>query len=133
MSISKVMTTRLISVTPTDNLERMYEILRKLPIHHILVVEEGRLLGIVSDRDVLRRVSPFLNTKSEQPRDRFTLQRQASQIMTPVPATIKVTQGIRQAAKLMLEKNVGLLPVVDEEGLLIGVLSWKDVLRFIVE
>lgn len=133
MSIAKVMTTRLISVKATDTVGRMFEILEKLPIHHLLVVEDGHLLGVVSDRDVLRNISPFANTKAEEAKDRFTLQRQAKQIMNKNPATVKVNQGIREAAAIMLERNATLLPVLDEDGdLLIGVLSWKDVMRFIV-
>jgi acetoin utilization protein AcuB len=134
MSIAKIMSTRLISVSRHDTVGRMHEILEKLPIHHLLVVEDGHLLGLVSDRDVLRNISPFANTKAEDAKDRFTLQRQAHQIMNSTPATIKVCQGIRDAASIMVENNVGLLPVLDEnEDLLIGVLSWKDVMRFIVD
>lgn len=133
MSIAKIMSTRLITVVRNDSVGRMYEIFQKLPIHHILVVEDGHLYGLVADRDVLRCVSPFINTKAEEAKDRFTLTRQAHQIMNSNPVTIEVNQGIREAAALMLEHKVGLLPVTNSDDLLIGVLSWKDVLRFIVD
>lgn len=127
------MTTRLITVAPGDTIGKMNEMFTKLPIHHILVVENEKLVGIVSDRDVLRNVSPFVNTKAEEPKDSFTLTRQAHQIMNKHPATIRVDRPVREAGKLMLEKKVSLLPVVDDAEQLIGVLSWKDVMRFIVE
>ncbi|MDO6424230.1 CBS domain-containing protein [Saccharophagus degradans] len=133
MSIKKMMTTRLITVSPTDTVGRLSEIFAKLPIHHVLVVEADKLIGVVSDRDVLRNISPFVNTKAEEAKDTFTLTRQAKQIMSKKPVTIRVDRPVREAGKLMLEKKVSLLPVVDENEQLIGVLSWKDVMRFIVE
>ncbi len=133
MSIQKMMTTKLISVAPTDTVGRMNEILSKLPIHHLLVVEEGELVGVVSDRDVLRCMSPFVNTHVEDEKDRFTTQRMAKQIMTRDPVTINVSEGILSAARSMLDNKVSLLPVVNDQGTLIGVLSWKDVLRFLIE
>ena len=133
MSIKKMMTTRLITVSPTDTVGRLSEIFAKLPIHHVLVVEEDKRIGVVSDRDVLRNISPFVNTKAEEAKDTFTLSRQAKQIMSKKPVTIRVDRPVREAGKLMLETKVSLLPVVDENEQLIGVLSWKDVMRFIVE
>ncbi|MBU2984112.1 CBS domain-containing protein [Saccharophagus degradans] len=133
MSIKRMMTTRLITVSPTDTVGRLSEIFAKLPIHHVLVVEADKLIGVVSDRDVLRNISPFVNTKAEEAKDTFTLTRQAKQIMSKKPVTIRVDRPVREAGKLMLEKKVSLLPVVDENEQLIGVLSWKDVMRFIVE
>lgn len=133
MSIKKMMTTRLITVSPTDTVGRLSEIFAKLPIHHVLVVEADKLIGVVSDRDVLKNISPFVNTKAEEAKDTFTLSRQAKQIMSKKPVTIRVDRPVREAGKLMLEKKVSLLPVVDENEQLIGVLSWKDVMRFIVE
>lgn len=133
MSIVKMMTTRLITVSPEDTVGRMYEILEKLPIHHLMVVEDGHLMGVVSDRAVLRNISPFVFTKAAEAKDNFTLTRKAHQIMDKKPVTISVNKGIRDAARLMLETKVALLPVVDEDDVLVGVLSWKDVMRFIVD
>ncbi len=133
MRLSEIMTTRLISITRKDNVLRAYQILEKLPIHHILVVEEGQLLGIISDRDVLRHVSPYLNTPHESKRDKERMLEPAENIMTQNPITISVSSAIREAAKLMVKNNISLLPVVDSTNTLIGVISWKDVLRYLAE
>lgn len=132
MSIQRMMTSKLISVSPQDTVGRMNEILDKLPIHHILVIENKKLVGIVSDRDILKALSPFAGTKVENPRDVFTTNRQAHQIMAPQPITLHIDAGIREAARVMLEYKVSLLPIVDSEENLLGVLSWKDVLRFLI-
>lgn len=127
------MTTRLISITRKDPVLRAHQILQKLPIHHILVVEEGQLLGIISDRDVLRHVSPYLNTPHETKRDKERMLEPAESIMTKNPITIPVSNGVREAARLMVKNNISLLPVVDASNTLIGVISWKDVLRYLAD
>ena len=133
MILSEIMTTRLISITRKDSVLRAYKILQKLPIHHILVVEEGHLLGIISDRDVLKYVSPYLNTPQETKRDKERMLEPAESIMTSKPITIPVSKGVREAARLMVKNNISLLPVVDSSNTLIGVVSWKDVLRYLAD
>lgn len=132
MALTDLMTKNLITVEPEDSIEQLYNIFNSTPIHHILVVEGSKLLGIVSDRDVLKSVSPFVNTKAEEPKDRFTLNRKARQIMNASPITINETDSIILAAKTLLDNKVSLLPVVDENQIIKGVLSWKGVMKHIV-
>lgn len=133
MPIKDVMSTKLITVTPDEQLGRLQVIIEKTHIHHILVVENGALAGIISDRDVLRNISPFTNTGFEAPRDSSILKMKASQIMTKNPTTISQDASIREAGKIILEMKVGLLPAIDSKGMLVGVISWKDVLRFAIK
>ena len=133
MSIQRMMSTKLITVSPTDTVGRMHQIFSKLPIHHLLVMEGSKLTGIVSDRDVLRCLSPFVNTGAEDAKDTFTANRQAHQIMNTNPITLLATSNIRAAARTMLDHGISLVPITDDHGIVIGVLSWKDVLRFLVE
>lgn len=133
MAIAKIMTRNLITVSPDDTIEKMEKILNKLPIHHLLVVENNQLLGVVSDRDVLKVLSPYLNTKVQTEKDLFTLTRKAHQIMSRELITIRPSATIQEAARCLIDNNVSLLPVTNEEGEPVGVLSWKDVMRFIVD
>ncbi|MFT7559057.1 MAG: acetoin utilization protein AcuB [Flavobacteriales bacterium] len=133
MAISDIMTTRLITVTPTETAGRMYVIFEKLSIHNLLVVEDGHLLGVVAQSEVMKTISPFANTKVESDKYRFTTNRQAQQMMQKKPPTIQVNRAILEAAETMLKHNTGVLPVLNRDELLVGVLSWKDVLRYIVK
>jgi acetoin utilization protein AcuB len=133
MAVDKIMTTGLITVSPEHNVEHMQNLLNSHAIHHLLVVENGSLLGVISDRDILRIISPFVNTKVESEKDRFTLTRKAHQIMRRKPITIKASASLRDAARSLVENKISLLPVVDEAENLVGVLSWKDVMRYIME
>lgn len=133
MAVDKIMTTKLITVSSHDTVEHMQNLLSSHPIHHLLVVDGGVLAGVISDRDILRITSPFLKTKAESRRDRATLSLKASQIMRRRPITIKANASLREAARSLVENKVSLLPVMNDEDALVGVLSWKDVMRYIME
>lgn len=132
MAVVDIMTKKLITVTPDTSVKKMQEIFDKYPIHHLLVLDKDKLVGIIDDRDILRVTSPYLNTKFESDKDLFTLTRKAHQLMETNPATIKPSASIQEAARSLIENNVNLLPVTDGKKKAIGVLSWKDVMRFIM-
>ncbi|MFL0809680.1 MAG: CBS domain-containing protein [Agarilytica sp.] len=133
MPVSDIMTTRIIHVSPEDSVGHMQTLLRDNKIHHLLVLQEGKLVGVVSDRDILRIVSPFINTTAETQKDVFTLGRTARQLNLRPPITIQATASIRKAASDFLENGISLLPVINEAGDVVGVLSWKDVLRYLID
>ncbi len=133
MSIANIMSSKLITVSPTTTVEVMQTLLDANPIHHLLVVDDGKLVGVVSDRDILKIISPYLKTQLETNKDLFTLTRTAKQLMAQNLVTISPKASIRAAARCLVENKVSLLPVVNDEGEAIGVVSWKDVLRFIME
>lgn len=132
MPVADIMTKKLISVSPRETVKKMREVFGKYPIHHILVIDKGKLVGIIDDRSILKITSPYIGTKFESEKDLFTLTRQAHQLMTPDPISILPSVSIQEAARSLIKNNVDLLPVVDEYGKATGVLSWKDVMRFIM-
>jgi acetoin utilization protein AcuB len=131
MPIADIMTRKLITIAPDLAISELQPMFRQFDIHHLLVVEEGRLVGVVSDRDVLRNVSPFVHTLAEDKKDSFTLTRKAHQIMSTQLVTVESTAGIRSACERLLNGGVSLLPIVDN-GKLVGVVSWKDLLRYFI-
>ncbi len=133
MSVAKIMTRKVLRIGMDDTLETMHEIFQKHKFHHLLVVEEDKLVGVISDRDLLKEVSPFLNTLSEDYRDKQTLRKKAHQIMTRKAISVDGSTTIEDAAKILLRKNISCLPVLTPEGKIEGILSWKDLLRFNVE
>ncbi len=133
MAVNDIMTKSLITVNPDTTVKEMQETLNSNNIHHLLVSDQGKLVGIVSDRDILRIISPYLNTRVETEKDLYTLTRTASQLMKKQPITITESTSIRDAARSLIENKVSLLPVVNSDGEAIGVLSWKDVMRYIME
>jgi len=132
MNVSEVMTKKVVKVEMDDRLTLVKEILDSAPFHHLLVVEDNRLQGVISERDLLRCLSPFLGTKAESAKDINTIKQRAHQVMTRSPLTIKSSVNVRDALTLMLEHTVGCLPVVDNEEI-VGIFTLHDGLRVLLD
>ncbi len=129
MLVNEIMTTMVITIGMDDTLEQIQKIFEKHKFHHLLIVEDGELIGIISDRDVLKEISPHVNTISEDSRARQTLKKKAHQIMSRKPITVEPDTLVDDAASIMLKKNISCLPVVSPSGNIDGILSWKDILK----
>ena len=132
MVVADVMTTRVVSVEMDDRLSVVKEILDCVSFHHLLVVEGDELRGIISERDLLRCLSPFLGTDAESVRDSKTIEQRAHQIMTRSPFTITSDIAVRDALTLMLEHHIGCLPIIDDNKIC-GIFTLHDGLRALLD
>ena len=97
---------------------------RRLPVLH-----EGRLVGIVSDRD-LKEASPSKATTLDVHELYYLLaELHVKDIMTRDPVTVAPEDTVERAAQLMLENTISGLPVVDDQGKVVGILTQSDVFR----
>ena len=126
------MTTHVVTVDMDVTLKDIREIFEHASFHHILVTENKKLVGIISDRDLLKTISPYANTPSERTRDAATLKKRAHQIMTRRPITIAVDGSILEAIRLFVEQKISCLPVLNHDGSVAGILTWRDILKAIV-
>ena len=129
MRLQDVMSKQIVTVELDDKLAVVKGIFDATKFHHLLVVEENRLFGVVSDRDLLRALSPFIGSAVEGPRDVATLNRRVHQIMTRKPITLGPDDEIGDAVNLFLAHRISCIPVVDGEFRPIGIVSWRDVLK----
>ncbi len=134
MNIDSIMLTNIQTVSMDHTLAEIRENLKESGLHHIMVVsEEERLIGIISDRDVSSSISPHVGTINETNRDRETLKKKAHQIMTRDPVTIGKGASIPAAAHRILTTPGSCLPVVDIQNKVIGFVSWKEVMAALVK
>ncbi len=131
--IGQIMTSRVVTVGMDDSLEVVQNIFRRVRFHHVLVVDQDRLLGIISDRDLLKAVSPYVGTLSETPRDIATLSKRVHQIMSRNPVTIRPSTTIQEAGQLMIQQGVSCLPVLSAEETVLGLVTWKDLLKALLD
>ncbi|WP_369433885.1 CBS domain-containing protein [Psychromonas sp. MME1] len=127
-----MMTTRVVTVDMDDRLTVVKEILDHGVFHHLLVVEDNQLQGIISEHDLLRCLSPFLGTDAESTRDTATINQRAHQIMTRSPLVIAPQCTVSDALMIMLNNNIGCLPVL-EGGEIKGIFTWRDGVRALLE
>lgn len=113
-----------------DSLAKVQWLFNHHKIHHILVVEQEQLVGVISDRDFLKSISPFLGTIHGRMEDECTLNKKAHQIMTRKPVTAPPQTRVETAAFLLLKHGISCLPVVLKSGKIKGIITWRDLLKY---
>src|ERR1700684_2676813 len=127
MEVDSIMTRRVVSVEMDDRLDVVKKIFDTLKFHHLLVVDDrGKLKGVVSDRDLLKALSPYVGSATETARDLATLNKRVHQIMTRHPITLHPQSEIAEAARVLLTHRISCIPVVDDERKPVGIVSWRD-------
>jgi acetoin utilization protein AcuB len=130
MTLGDIMTSRIVSIEMDDRLEAVKEVFDTQHFHHLLVLDEHKkLCGIVSDRDLLRAVSPYVGSAAETSRDLATLNKRVHQIMTRHPVTLRRESTTADAVKLLLAHRISCIPIVDDTFKPIGIVSWRDLLK----
>src|SRR6202051_3296375 len=130
MVMRDIMTSRVVTVEMDDRLEVVKEIFDTMNFHHLLVLDEHRKLGgIVSDRDLLRALSPYVGSAAETARDLATLNKRGHQIMRRHPLTPHPQSGIAEAVNLLLAHRISCIPIVDDDFKPVGIVSWRDLLN----
>ncbi len=130
MDLNTIMSRHVISVGMDAELHAVRQLLSTYHIHHVLVMDKCRLVGVISDRDVLASISPFVGKPTERSQDEWTLRKHAHQIMTRNPITARSDMPVADAALLLLNSGISCLPVVDDAGAVVGIVTWRDFLRW---
>ena len=133
MRVKQLMSAPAATVAPGDSLHIADGIMSLGVVRHLPVVSGGALVGVVSQRDILRSpglLSPVLGLGVDTGAALKTLR--VEDAMSPTIVTIGADASVREAAERMLNHRVGCLPVVDG-GELVGVITTSDLLRSIVD
>lgn len=131
MLIDKLMSKPIVTVGLDDNLKVVKHIFEHAKFHHLLVVEKDVLYGVLSDRDLLKAISPHIGTPSETPHDTVTLSKKVHQIMTRKPITLTPQHDVYAAIRIFNQHNISCIPIVNDKGRPVGIISWRDILKAI--
>ncbi|MCL4297305.1 MAG: CBS domain-containing protein [Anaerolineae bacterium] len=127
------MSREVITINPDMTLPEAHRLMTDHKIRRLPVLDKGRLVGIVTLGDV-REAEPSSATSLSIWEVNYLLAKlKIGEIMTPKPITISAEETIGQAARLMLEKKVSGLPVVDEKQHVIGIITESDIFRMVVQ
>ncbi|MCK9175985.1 MAG: CBS and ACT domain-containing protein [Desulforhopalus sp.] len=130
MFVRDKMVTELVMVSPQDTILGTRRVMIEKQIRHMPVVEDGRLVGIVTDRDIRDAMPSLLFEEGIEPQVCSEIADHViADIMTRNPITISVAHTLQDALLIMYHKKVGAFPVVDEEGHLLGIISIRDILK----
>ena len=127
------MTESVISIAPDAPISTAHQIMKENDIRRLPVVDNDKLVGIITIGDV-REASPSdATTLSIWELNYLWAQLTVEKIMTKDPITAKATSSLFEVARSMLEDKVSGLPVVDDSNTLIGIITESDIFKMIVK
>lgn len=128
LTAADVMTAAPATVGPDDRLDLVRRVFAERGCHHVVVIEGGVVIGVLSERDLLRALSPNLQTASETARDAATLAKRAHQVMTHLPLVATAQTPLPELVDVLRSRPIGCIPIVDEQFHLLGIVTWRDLL-----
>jgi CBS domain-containing protein len=123
------MTTEFVTLQAADHLDLAEDVMNLGRIRHMPVLEDGRLVGIVSERDLLASSLSKSLEFGDRERRTFMKSVDVSEVMTGDVIYVEPSTPIREAARTMIRQRIGCLPVVDERGEPVGLITETDLLR----
>ena len=133
MFVKDAMTPNPVAVSPTASVLEISQLLEEHKFRRVPVVDdEGNLVGIVSQRDVLAASPAITSTLPAWERRQFMAQIKARFIMSRPVLAVTSDCPIEEASRILLERKFGSLPVVDDDGKLVGIITETDIFRTLV-
>ena len=127
--VRDIMSDQIVTISSDDTLSTVEDIMTLGGVRHMPVVRGGQLVGVVSERDLLRASLSNLTAFGTEQRRAFLHAVEIKRVMSAPPVVIHSDATVNEAARLMAERKIGCLPVVDREKL-VGMLTETDVLRY---
>ena len=131
MLVKDVMQAHPVTATLETRLPQLVRLLQRRGFRHLPVLDGGKLVGIISDRDVKQSMASAASMTEGRERDRLLDELTAGQIMARAVVTIGPTSGVDEAARLMATRKISALPVTEGDRL-VGIVTETDVLQLFV-
>lgn len=121
-----IMTSAPVCVAARTRLGEAIQVMYENDVRHLPVLEGQRLIGILSDRDLRALWDPALDV---QIRDGRVYDRRVSEFMSGEPLTVQEEDPIDGVIDVLVDHRIGAVPVVDADGMLVGIVSYIDILK----
>lgn len=131
MALADVMSTKLITLQMDDDLSKVKQIFDQHNIHHILILDDNELAGIITDRDLHKHLSPAVGTSKETSRDTSLLTKKIHLVMSRNLITARKSTTLNEAVLLFHDNHISCLPVVNDNFEPIGVITWRDIIKIL--
>jgi len=127
--VSKIMSTQLVTCCPEDEVDNVWRFMQEKSLAGCPVTKNNKLVGMVTQQDMLNSGASFPAFESRK--GRFKSPSKISSVMKTSVISLKSTATVREAAELMLEKNIGRIPIIDEKTNLVGIVDREDIAKLI--
>jgi CBS domain-containing protein len=129
--VSELMTKNVVTCCPEDEVGNIWRLMQEKRLGGLPVVKNGRLVGMVTQKDLLESGSVLPTFEAQK--GRFQASSKISSIMKTGVTVVKPSTKMIQVAKVMVSKDIGRVPVEDENGKLVGIVDREDVARMLVK
>jgi CBS domain-containing protein len=129
--LSNVMSTKVLTCSPNDEIDNVWQSMKEHSFAACPVVAKGKAVGIVTQQNLLESGAVFPGFEAKK--GRFKAPTKISFIMKTPAVSLKPTNTVKEAAKIMLERNIGRVPIVDDKGKLIGIVDREDIVKTLIK
>ena len=129
-TVRKIMMGSPVTLTPDDTLDLANNVISLGRIRHIPVVENGKLVGLLSERDLIGAAANRIFGLNQKSKSALLKTESVKSIMKKRLVTVTPDTPIKDAARLMADKKIGCVPVISE-GALVGLVTTTNVLRYL--
>lgn len=128
--VREIMMGSPVTLNPDDTLDLASDIMSLGRIRHIPVVDDGRLVGLLSERDLMGTAATEILGLKQKSKSALLKSFQIRDVMRKKVVTVSPDTPIQEAVHLMADKKLGCVPVVSE-GVLVGLVTTTDILRYV--
>jgi CBS domain-containing protein len=129
--VKDIMVKEVSTLGRNDTLDLADDIMTLDRIRHLPVLEEGQVVGVVSQRDLFRSALAAALGYGEKAQKTLLRTIRVKEVMSEPAITVSPEATVKEAARLMIEKKIGCLPVVERHAL-VGIVTETDILRYVV-
>jgi len=130
-NVSELMSKNVVTCSPEDEVDNIWRLMQTKSLAGLPVVKKDKLIGIVTERDLLEKGTTLPTFEAKK--GRFMAPSKVSSIMRTGIVTVEPSIKAIRVAKIMVSKDIGRVPVVDEDGKLLGIVDREDIARLIFE
>jgi CBS domain-containing membrane protein len=128
--VREIMMGSPVTLKPDETLDLANDVISLGRIRHIPIIEDGRLVGVLSERDMMGAATTTIFGLKRKSKSALLKSVLIKDVMKKKVVTVKPDTPIKDAAHLMKEKKIGCVPVVNE-GSLVGLVTTTDILRYV--
>ena len=130
--VREIMMGSPVTLKSDDTLDLASDIISLGRIRHIPVVDDGRLVGLLSERDLMGAAATKVFGLKQKSKSLLLKSVLIKDVMKKRVVTVKPETPIKETARLMAEKKIGCVPVVSD-GTLVGLVTTTDILKYVEE
>ena len=129
-TVREIMMGSPVTLNPADTLDLANDIIAIGRIRHIPVVEQGKLVGLLSERDLFGAAATRIFGITNKSRTALLKSTRIKDVMKKNVVTVEPDTPIKDAARVMAEKKIGFVPVVSDGGV-VGLVTTTNILRYV--